>query len=170
MVRKGTFRSDLYYRLNVVRLEVPLLRHRREDILPLAEYFLAAQAHFYGESPKAFSKQVKEILLNYAWPGNVRELANAVERAYVLTPDKEIQPAVLPFELIIADSTSYLKDLKDQLPTLDEVKHRVITQTLEYTKGRRIAAARILGIERRQLNRLMEKLNIRAPQSNKDNE
>ncbi|MGA2680073.1 MAG: sigma-54 dependent transcriptional regulator [Sedimentisphaerales bacterium] len=170
MVRKGTFRSDLYYRLNVVRLEVPPLRHRREDILPLAEYFLAAQARFYGESPKVFSKQVKGLLLNYAWPGNVRELANAVERAYVLTSGRETQSAVLPFELIIADSPSYLKDLKDQLPTLDEVKRRVITQTLEYTKGRRIAAAKILDIERRQLNRLMEKLNICVPKSNKDNE
>jgi DNA-binding NtrC family response regulator len=167
MVRKGTFRSDLYYRLNVVRLEVPPLRHRREDILPLAEYFLAAQARFYSESPKAFSKQVKGLLLNYAWPGNVRELANAVERAYVLTSGKEAQSAVLPFELTIADSPSYLKD---QLPTLDEVKRRVITQTLEYTKGRRIAAAKILAIERRQLNRLMEKLDIRLPQSNKDSE
>ena len=88
----------------------------------------------------------------------------------MLTSGKEIQSAVLPFELTIADSPSDLKDRKDQLPTLDEVKHRVITQTLEYTKGRRIAAGRILGIERRQLNRLMEKLNIRAPQSNKDNE
>jgi len=166
MVSKGTFRSDLYYRLNVVRLEVPPLRHRREDILPLAEYFLAAQARFYGESPKAFSKHVKEILLNYAWPGNVRELANAVERAYVLTSGKETQSAVLPFELTIAGSHSYPKD---QMPTLDEVKRRVITQTLEYTKGRRIAAAKILDIERRQLNRLMEKLNIRVPQSNKDN-
>ena len=84
----------------------------------------------------------------------------------MLTSGKEIQSAVLPFELIIADSPSYLKDRKDQLPTLDEVKRRVITQTLEYTKGRRIAAARILSIERRQLNRLMEKLNIRVPQSN----
>jgi two-component system response regulator HydG len=133
----------------------------------LAEYFLAAQARFYGESPKVFSEQVKGLLLNYAWPGNVRELANAVERAYVLTSGKETQSAVLPFELTIAGSPSYLKD---QLPTLDEVKRRVITQTLEYTKGRRIAAAKILGIERRQLNRLMEKLDIRAPQSNKDNE
>ena len=166
MVRKGTFRSDLYYRLNVVRLEVPPLRHRREDILPLAEYFLAAQARFYGESPKAFSEQVKGLFLNYAWPGNVRELANAVERAYVLTSGRETQSAVLPFELTIAGSPSYPKD---QMPTLDEVKRRVITQTLEYTKGRRIAAAKILDIERRQLNRLMEKLNIRVPKSNKDN-
>jgi DNA-binding NtrC family response regulator len=170
MVRKGTFRSDLYYRLDVVRLKVPPLRHRKEDILDLAEYFLKNQSAFYNEPAKRFSEPVKLLLCNYAWPGNIRELANAIERAYVLTDGPEIQLAVLPFELIIADSPSYLKDLKDQLPTLDEVKRRVITQTLEYTKGRRIAAGRILGIERRQLNRLMEKLNIRAPQSNKDNE
>jgi DNA-binding NtrC family response regulator len=164
MVRKGTFRSDLYYRLDVVRLEVPPLRHRREDILDLAEYFLKNQSTFYNEQPKTFSEPVKRLLLNYAWPGNVRELANAIERAYVLTDGAEIQPAVMPFEIIISDSPSYPKD---QLPTLDEVKRKVIAQTLEYTKGRRIAAARILGIERRQLNRLMDKLKISDPQGDK---
>ncbi len=165
MVRRGTFRSDLYYRLDVVRLEVPPLRHRKEDILPLAEYFLQNQAVFYGEPAKVFSEPVKRLMLNYAWPGNVRELANAVERAYVLTQSREILPAVMPFEIIISDTPSYPKD---QLPTLDDVKRRVITKTLEYTRGRKIAAARILGIERRQLNRLIEKLNIGAPQSNND--
>jgi DNA-binding NtrC family response regulator len=167
MVKKGTFRSDLYYRLDVVRLEVPPLRHRKEDIIDLAEYFLKNQSDFYNEPAKTFSEPVKLLLRNYAWPGNVRELANAIERAYVLTDGPEIHPAVMPFEIIISDSPSYPKD---QLPTLDEVKRKVITQTLEYTKGRRIAAAKILDIERRQLNRLMEKLNIRVPQSNKDNE
>jgi transcriptional regulator with GAF, ATPase, and Fis domain len=165
MVRKGTFRSDLYYRLDVVRLEVPPLRHRKEDILTLANYFLENQSSFYGEPPKVFSYEVKRLLVNYSWPGNVRELSNAVERAYVMTPGSEIQPAVMPFEIIIADSPSYPKD---QLPTLDDVKRRVITQTLEYTKGRKIAAARILGIERRQLNRLIDKLKISAPQTDKD--
>jgi DNA-binding NtrC family response regulator len=166
MVKRGTFRSDLYYRLDVVRLEVPPLRHRKEDILPLAEYFLSTQSAFYGEPSKTFSEPVKRLLLNYSWPGNVRELANAVERAYVLTQGPEIQPSVMPFEIIIADTPSYPKD---HLPTLDEVKRKVITQTLEYTKGRRIAASRILGIERRQLNRLIEKLNISAYNSNKKN-
>jgi DNA-binding NtrC family response regulator len=165
MVRKGTFRSDLYYRLDVVRLEVPPLRHRKEDILDLAEYFLKNQSAFYNEPPKTFSESTKRLLLNYAWPGNIRELANAIERAYVLSDGSEIQPAVMPFEIIIADSPSYPKD---QLPTLDEVKRKVITQTLEYTKGRRIAAARILGIERRQLNRLMDKLDIRPTQTDKN--
>jgi DNA-binding NtrC family response regulator len=157
MVKKGTFRPDLYYRLDVVRLEVPPLRHRKDDILPLAEYFLANQSAFYNEPSKTFSEAAKRLLLNYSWPGNIRELANAIERAYVLTPGLEIQPSVMPFEVIISDSSAYPKN---ELPTLDEVKRKVITQTLEYTKGRKIAAARILGIERRQLNRMLDKLNI----------
>jgi DNA-binding NtrC family response regulator len=165
MVKEETFRSDLYYRLNVVSLEVPPLRQRREDILPLAEYFLANQASFYGEPPKTLSPVSKKLLLNYAWPGNIRELANAIERAYVLTPGREIQPAAMPFEIIIADSQLYPKH---ELPTLDEVKRKIVTQTLEFTKGRKIAAAKILGIERRRLNRLIEKLNISISQIKKN--
>ena len=157
MVKEGTFRADLYYRLNVVNLEVPPLRERKEDILPLAEYFLANQADFYDEPTKILTESIRKLLLNYAWPGNVRELANAIERAYVLTMGSQIQPAVLPFEIIIDDSTVYPKH---ELPTLNEVKRKIITQTLEYTRGRKMAAAKILGIERRKLNRLIEKLNI----------
>jgi len=163
MVKKGTFRSDLYYRLNVVNLVVPPLRQRKEDILLLAEYFLANQAAFYGESPKVLSPTTKKLLLNYAWPGNIRELANAIEHAYVLTPGREIRPAVMPFEIIIADSKAYPEH---ELPTLDEVKRRIITQTLEFTKYRKLAAAKILGIERRRLNRLIEKLNISPAKKN----
>jgi len=157
MVKEGDFRADLYYRLNVVNLEVPPLRQRKEDILPLAEYFLANQSSFYDEPAKFLSATAKKLLLNYAWPGNIRELANSMERAYVLTQGEEIQPAALPFEIIIADSPAYPKH---ELPTLDEIKRKIITQTLEHTKGRKLAAARILGIERRCLNRLIEKLNI----------
>jgi len=157
MVKESAFRADLYYRLNVVNLEIPPLRRRKEDILPLAEYFLANQSLFYGEPPKVLSSAVKKLFLNYSWPGNIRELANAVERAYVLTTEVEIQPVVLPFEIIVADPLSYPKH---ELLTLDEVKRRIITQTFEFTGGRKMAAARILGIERRTLNRLIEKLNI----------
>jgi len=165
MVEEGDFRSDLYYRLNVVTLEVPPLRKRKEDILPLAEYFLASQAVFYGEKPKTFSDNVKQLLLNYSWPGNVRELSNAIEHAYVLSQGQTIQASVLPFEIIIVDSPDYPKH---HLPTLDEVKRKIISQALEHTKGRKIAAARILGIERRKLNRLIEKLDIRLEQIKKD--
>jgi len=157
MVKEGSFRADLYYRLDVVRLEVPPLRERKEDIIPLAEYFLANQAAFYGEPLKVLSKATREMLLGYGWPGNVRELANAMERAYVLTGGREIQPAALPFDIIIADSLTYPQN---ELPRLDDVKRKVITRTLEFTQGKKMAAAKILGIERRQLNRLINRLNI----------
>ncbi len=157
MVKEGTFRADLYYRLNVVNIEVPPLRQRKEDILPLAEYYLASQSAFYNEPPKVLSDDVKKLLLNYAWPGNIRELANAIERAYILSPGQEIQTDAMPFEILIAESPEYPKH---QLPTLDEVKRKIIIQTLEFTRGRKLAAAKILGIERRKLNRLIEKLNI----------
>ncbi len=166
MVKEGSFRADLYYRLNVVNLEVPPLRQRKEDILPLAEYFLANQSAFYSEQPKVLSGTVKKLLLNYSWPGNIRELANAIERAYVLTIGRQIQPATMPFEIIVADSAAYPKH---ELPTLDEVKRRIILQTLEFTRGRKIAAAKILGIERRRLNRLIEKLNISEIKKNPSN-
>jgi len=156
MVKEGTFRADLYYRLNVVNLEIPPLRQRKEDILLLAEYFLKNQSNFYNEPPKVLSEETKNVLLNYHWPGNIREVSNAMERAYVLTTGRSIEPAVMPFEIIACESDCY----SNGLPTLDEVKRKVITKTLEYTRGRKIAAAEILGIERRKLNRLIEKLNI----------
>jgi len=156
-VKEKSFRADLYYRLNVVNLEVPPLRERVEDILLLADYFLSNQAQFYNEPLKVLSESSKELLLRYHWPGNVRELANAMERAYVLSAIDIIKPAVLPVELIIAETKQYPQH---ELPTLDDVKRKIVTRTLEYTKGRKIAAAGILGIERRSLNRLIERLNI----------
>ena len=157
MVKEQTFRSDLYYRLNVVNIEVPPLRRRKEDILPLAEYFLANQALFYSEPPKFLSPTARKLLLGYNWPGNIRELANAIERAYILTTAEQIRPSALPFEIIISDSPDYPQS---ELPTLDQVKRKLIIQALDHTKGRKIAAARILGIERRRLNRLIQKLNV----------
>ncbi len=166
MVKEQAFRSDLYYRLNVVNIEVPPLRRRKEDILPLAEYFLANQALFYSEPPKFLSATAKKLLLGYNWPGNIRELANAIERAYILTTDEQISPSALPFEIIISDSPGYPQS---ELPTLDQVKRKLIIQALDHTKGRKIAAARILGIERRRLNRLMQKLNVAVSDINKKN-
>lgn len=157
MVKEKTFRADLYYRLNVVSLEVPPLRQRRDDILLLAEYFLDNQAEFYGEPHKKLSTDTLDLLLKYDWPGNVRELANAMERAYVLTMSELIKPAALPLELIIAESSRHPQH---ELPTLNDVKRNIVIRTLEYTKGRKIAAAEILGIERRSLNRLIEKFDI----------
>jgi len=157
LVRIQKFRPDLYYRLNVVNLTVPPLTQRKEDIIPLAQYFLQNQARFYSEQPKQLSDEVKQIFLKYHWPGNVRELANAVERAYVLSTTNLIKPAVLPFEMLIDQTKPYPKH---ELPTLDQAKRLLITKTLQHTQGKKIAAAKILGIERRKLNRLIQKLNI----------
>jgi len=165
MVRDGEFRADLYYRLNVVSVEVPPLRERKEDILLLAGYFLRNQVEFYGEPEKQLGEDICELLENYSWPGNVRELANAMERAYVLSEGSAIKTAALPFEIIISEQKAYPKH---ELPTLDEVKRRIITETLEFTGGRKLKAAEILGVERRKLNRLIEKLNISMTQKKTD--
>ncbi len=162
MVEDGEFRSDLYYRLNVITLEVPPLRERKEDIIPLAEYFLENQSSFYKEPRKTLSEEVRQLLTDYHWPGNIRELANAIERAYVLATGEVIDAAVLPFEIVVSEGRVDNKGL----PTLDTVKRKVVIATLKFTRGKKMAAAKILGIERRQLNRLVEKYNI--PTADKD--
>jgi transcriptional regulator with PAS, ATPase and Fis domain len=157
LVDSGRFRADLFYRLNVVTVHVPPLRERPQDIIDLAEYFLARQAEFYNEPYKVLTDQTKKLLFEYHWPGNVRELANVMERAYVLTNTELITPAALPAEILVA---SPVENGKARLPTLNEAQRKVIVQALETTGGKKMAAARILGLERRKLNRLLEKLNI----------
>ncbi|MDD5133863.1 MAG: sigma-54 dependent transcriptional regulator [Phycisphaerae bacterium] len=162
MVDEDKFRADLYYRLNVVTIHVPPLRERPEDVLALAEHFLARQAELYNEPYKALSDEAKKLLVDYNWPGNVRELANVMERAYVLTDTEMIMPAAFPTEIIVSIPAA---GGRPRLPTLDEAQRKVIIHTLNATSGKRIAAAKILGLERRKLNRLMEKLNIPSKQT-----
>lgn len=159
MVSDGKFRADLYYRLNVVTVYVPPLRERPEDVLSLAEHFLARQAELYNEPYKFLADETKKLLVDYNWPGNIRELANVMERAYVLTSTDVITPASLPTEIIVAVP---MQQGQSRLPTLDEAQRNVIVQALTATNGRRMAAAKILGLERRKLNRLLDKFNITA--------
>jgi transcriptional regulator with GAF, ATPase, and Fis domain len=161
LVNEDKFRADLYYRLNVVTIHIPPLRDRPEDVLALAEHFLARQAELYNEPYKILSDEAKKLLLDYNWPGNVRELANVMERAYVLTDTEVIMPAAFPTEIIVSIPA---ENGKHRLPTLDEAQRKVIIHTLNATSGKRMAAARILGLERRKLNRLIEKLNIPSKQ------
>ena len=164
MVKNNEFRADLFYLINVVNLEIPPLRQRLEDILPLANHFLANQAYFYDEPSKKLSSHAERLLLKYHWPGNVREIANAMERAYVLSVEEVIEPAVLPKEVLMA---AYTAGANGPLPTLDDAKSKLIADALRATGGRKVAAAKILGIDRRRLNRLIEKLNVTIPQSGK---
>jgi transcriptional regulator with PAS, ATPase and Fis domain len=165
MVKQGKFRADLYYRLNVVSVEIPPLRERTDDIMLLAEYFLDNQARFYDEPVKNLDENCKDILLNYTWPGNVRELANAMERAYVLTQEKNITIDSLPREILMAEYTE--SACGQGLPTLAQAKAKLVADALKATGGKKIAAAKILGVERRKLNRLIDSLNVSVEKAKK---
>jgi DNA-binding NtrC family response regulator len=102
------------------------------------------------------------LLLKYHWPGNVREVANAMERAYVLSTAEIVDPSVLPKEIV---ASAYATQPGSPLPTLDDAQSKLIAEALHLTEGRKVATAKVLGIDRRRLNRLIEKLNIKVPKS-----
>lgn len=157
MVHDGMFRADLYFRLNVVTLEIPPLRERKEDIVILAEYFLNKQAQLYNEPPKTLMPSAVKVLTRYSWPGNVRELANVMERAFVMSPSNQIGASEIPSEILAAD---ILPQQQHQFPTIDEVEKKLVVRALEATKGHKMAAAKLLRIDHRKLNRLIAKFNL----------
>jgi len=159
MVRDGTFREDLYFRLNVVVLQVPPLRERPADVLPLARHFLSAQAALYDERPREISDAACETLSRYHWPGNVRELANVMEHAHVLSNDL-IDIANLP-ERIRSASSGPQRQGSDLL--LHDIERRAISEALKRTRFSKAAASRLLGINIQKLNRRIQRLGIRLP-------
>ncbi len=148
-VRAGRFREDLFHRLNVVPLRIPPLRNRREDVLPLAEAFLARERERGATSANAFSPEAAERLRGYLWPGNVRELRAVVERAALLAPAGEVPLAALPSHL--ADQPSTLWAGRDRRPTLREVELAYIRWVLDSVGGSQTRAAAVLGISRKAL-------------------
>ncbi|HEY9446918.1 MAG TPA: sigma-54 dependent transcriptional regulator [Burkholderiales bacterium] len=158
-VRKGAFRQDLYYRLNVIELRMPSLREMREDIPQLAAAFL--QKHGAEGSPVRLSGKTLEVLCSYDFPGNVRELENILERAVALAAGDEIQPEELQIDTRRDDSVS--PDLSG-LPLqerLDAIERKAIYEALEQTHYNRTAAAKLLGITFRALRYRMERLGIK---------
>ncbi len=146
MVRLGSFRSDLYFRLNVVTIPIPPLRERPEDIVPLAATFLAELCHRYGLAPKQFTPESLELLRAYGWPGNVRELRNVVEQAFVFTPGTIISPENLPAELHHPVQRNAPAPLK--LVPLESNERDAIEHALVEAGGNKAKAARLLGISR----------------------
>jgi transcriptional regulator with PAS, ATPase and Fis domain len=159
MVRLGTFRQDLFFRLNVVVLNMPPLRQRPMDVLPLARHFLRAQAELYGELPKSLAPDTANILQGYPWPGNVRELANVIEHAHVLAANDIIEVADLPERLRVGSIDA---QAGNDLYLLD-VERRTIAEALRRAKFNKAAASRMLGINIQKLNRRIERLGIRLP-------
>jgi len=154
-VREKRFREDLFYRLNVITIQIPPLRERREDIPLLAQHFLQRFAAKNAKAIAGFTEEAMDLLQSHAWPGNVRELENVVERAVVLTRSSMISPADLPETLVGSDQAARHLVISIGTP-LEEVEDRLIEETLRYTKGDKTLAAKLLGIATRTIYRRMK--------------
>jgi len=171
-VKAGQFREDLYYRLNVVRVEVPPLRVRRDDILPLFRLYLRRFAAEQGQPPPILTAGIENRLLLYPWPGNVRELRNLAERLSIFAAGRELQLEDLPPSFVLGDSSA-LRPAEPQeaqrsseaavgdgseggMLDLQELEKRAIQQALKQYAGNRSAAAEVLGISRRTLQRKLK--------------
>ena len=160
-IRAGRFREDLYYRLNVVRVDVPPLRNRQDDIPLLADFFLKSYAEKNRKLLKGFTPRAVDLMMRHEWPGNVRELENVVERAVIMSRGEMITPMEFP---------EVLKGLDDEIMessvnlepgrSLKEVEKSMILRTLEETGGNRTHAANILGISRRTLQLKLKEYGI----------
>ena len=161
MVQQGTFRDDLYYRLNVGAIHLPPLRDRPEDIEPLVGHFIAICNEKLGRTVAGVSPQVLAILTRYQWPGNVRELANVIERSMVVAKGSVILPEHLPPHLFEArpvnagGETARLPEL-----SLEAAEREQILRALQASGGKRIEAARLLGLSRRTLYRKLDRYGI----------
>ena len=177
-VADGRFRQDLLYRLNAVTINLPPLRERREDILPLVKRF-AERVRRSGDAPISFSRAALRMLEQYPWPGNIRELENAVVRASALS-DHTVRPEDLPERIRkmseeAAGSTMETGNATvaatnapdEQWLKLEEVEKRYVARVLEHTGGNKQAAARLLGVDRKTIERMVKRHNIQTVKSTK---
>jgi two-component system response regulator HydG len=157
-IETGAFREDLYYRLDVVHLDVPPLRARGGDVLLLAQHFVVASAAGMRKQVAGITAAAAQKLLVYPWPGNVRELQNAIERAVALTSYEQLTVEDLPPKVKGYESAHVLvaSDDPSELVTLEEVERRYILRTMQAVGGNRTTAARILGLDRKTLYRKLQ--------------
>lgn len=160
MVQSGQFREDLYYRLNVGAIDLPALRERQDDILPLARHFLAEVAPVIGVESPGFEAGVEPLLKAYRWPGNVRELRNVIERAAILSHGQPISSQHLPKEIIgdvAAHGTGSSPQFSASIRPLADIELEYIRHVLKLCAGNKTQAAELLGITRLTLrNKLRE--------------
>ncbi len=169
-VEQGSFREDLYYRLETFALQIPALRERDDDLELMAQQFVRQIAMTQGKPVKGFSVAALSLIRSYSFPGNVRELQNVVERAVAFCDSDWIEPQHLPSRLLdalspISDGTTQTTDNSDKeqrllagnlLPTLDELQQRYVHMVLDEVNGNKRRAAALLGIGRRTLYRWLE--------------
>ena len=160
-VRNGTFRRDLYYRLNVVSIVMPPLRERREDILALANHLIRKHARDVARPVIGISEGARPYLMNYDWPGNVRELENAMERAIVLGSTELILPDDLPDSVVEAELPASSAAAGGFHELVREAKRQIVLKTLEQADGNYSDAATLLRLHPSNLHRLIRSLNLR---------
>jgi transcriptional regulator with GAF, ATPase, and Fis domain len=164
MVQKGTFREDLYYRLNVIPVQLPTLRKRKEDIPELVQFFLNRLAQENNKKKISIDKEALQALLDYPWPGNIRELENVLERAVVLCDSDRITLNELPF---IQETSPTLEQRKQMMPLrgnlderLAELEKLLLVEAMQDAKGIKTRAARALGIKTSTLYYKLEKYGL----------
>ncbi|MFK5948865.1 MAG: sigma-54 dependent transcriptional regulator [Methylococcales bacterium] len=160
----GSFRQDLFFRLNVVPIEIPPLKERTEDIEMLINHFLSQFATSYSIIPPKFNKQTKKVLRNYSWPGNIRELRNLCERLSILLSGQTIEPENLPHEFTtnLTSASDCVFILPENGIDLDDLEADMIHQALLRTNGNRSKSARLLGLSRDTLLYRIKKHGIAA--------
>jgi len=187
-VRDNKFREDLFYRLNVIQINIPPLRKRKDDIAPLADFFLQKYQDGRGGARRALTPETMKILRAYDWPGNVRELENAIQRAITLSQGDKIFPDALPpqifkpghgvalsFENFLEEKLSDLVERMGGLEqgdiysmVLQRVEKPLITLVLKKTEGNQVRAAHLLGINRNTLRKKIKELGIKGPFAEED--
>jgi two-component system response regulator HydG len=156
-IRRGNFRSDLFYRLNVIALNLPPLRDRRDDLILLIENFLQQMGAESGAEPKALASEALDAVMVYEWPGNVRELENALEHANVLTRSNLIDVAALPERITRRRKEPLVAERSLQNPTLDVIERAYIMWVLQVEGGNKTRAAEVLGIDPSTLYRKLSR-------------
>ncbi len=158
-VEEGTFRQDLFYRLNTIELHLPPLRERGNDILLLAEHFLQIISGKYGMERISLGADARQKLLQYSWPGNVRELQHCIERAIVLADKTELSAADIRLEEPIAFSKQK-EDVEMKSLNLESLERQAIKKAISLSNGNLTQAAEMLGITRFALYRKIDKLGV----------
>ncbi len=160
-VKKGLFREDLYYRINVIYVKVPPLRERKEDIAPLVHNFIRQFSKANGKKVSGIDKKALELLMAYSWPGNIRELKNIIERMIVLSSDTTLSVELVPDDIkSFTIDASYQQHLVNQTGSLSDVEKELIQKTLASHLGNKSSTAESLGISRRTLYRKLDEYKI----------
>ncbi len=157
MVEKGEFREDLFYRINVIHIHIPPLRERREDIIPLAYFFIKRSAEKFGVPVKELSEPAKRQLLSYDWPGNVRELENTIERSFILSEGDVIESIYFQEDTGVSESYTGIKPYQQ---AKEEFERNYLKKLLEISEGNISKASRLSGKTRAEIYRLMRKYRL----------